>query len=42
MRQMIASHCADAFRMLACGLNLTSERGSAENDLKAIKAYFNH
>lgn len=37
-----ASHGADSFRMLACGLNLTSDRGSFENDLKAVRAYFNH
>lgn len=35
-----ASHGADSFRMLACGLNLTSDRGSAANDIKAINAYF--
>lgn len=36
-----ASHGADSFRMLACGLSLTSERGSVGNDLKAVNAYYN-
>lgn len=37
-----SSHCADSVRMLACGLNLCSDRGSAENDRKAVAAYFGH
>jgi hypothetical protein len=39
-RHDFTSHGADAFRMLACGLSLTSDRGSVESDLKAVNAYY--
>lgn len=37
-----ASHGADSFRMLACGLKLTSDRGSFESERKAIAAYYGY
>jgi len=37
-----SSHGSDSFRMLACGLILACDRGSAESDRKAVMAYYGH